>query len=180
MYFHRTSPVAAIAMATVFAGASPIAAQETADGSSAARIVEPIRIAKVSDLDFGTLIPNGTGVGRVRIHARTGARRVNANITEIGGDGFDRAVFTVTGEPRTFVNLTTSTPVIALNGPGAPMRVDRIMVNRNNGGQRNLPQTFRLGRTGEMEVGLGGRLRVASDQAPGRYSGTFDLIVTYQ
>ncbi|MGB7407363.1 MAG: DUF4402 domain-containing protein [Pontixanthobacter sp.] len=174
------APKCLVAALVCSAIAPAAGAQESTDGASAAAIVEPLQITKTADLDFGTLVPNGTGFGRVRIHARTGARRTNANVTAMGTDGFQRAQFELTGQPRTMISLTTSSPVITLTGPGVAMRMDRMKVNRNNGGQRNLPQTFRLGRTGTINIGFGGRLRVASDQAPGKYSGTFDLIATYQ
>ncbi len=159
---------------------SPAAAQQSSNGDARARVVSPIRIVNTAPLDFGKIITNGTGIGRVRINARTGARQMNRNVTPYGVTGFQRASFAVTGEARTMINLTTSSPVVTLNGPGAPMTMDQLRINRDNGGQRALPVAFRLPRNGEMTVGFGGRLRVANNQAPGVYTGSFDLIVAYQ
>lgn len=170
-----------LASAAVFGSLSaPVMAQDTASGTSTATVYEPVQIVNTSDLDFGSIIPNGTGVGRVRINARNGNRNTNVNVEPYGTTGFGRALFTVTGEPRAFVNLTTTTPVITLTGPGAPMTVDRLRVSRNGGGQRELPHVYRIPLSGSMTIGFGGRLRVDTNQAPGFYTGNFDLIVTYQ
>ncbi len=95
--------------------------------SYARSLSAPVRIVSTAALDFGTLIPNGTGIGRVLINARTGvrrtnARRTNANVTPLGNDGFQRGLFEVTGAPRMLVNLTTSNAVVTLTGPGALSR----------------------------------------------------------
>jgi len=160
--------------------ATPAFGQDTAQGSASSRVVEAVQIVNTADLDFGQIIPNGTGVGRVIINASTGARTTNANATLVGTSGFSRAEFTVTGDPRRFVIFTTANPSITLTGPGADMAVNRLRVNRNNGGQRSLPRRFRIPNSGSMNIGFGGRLIVGSTQAPGIYSGTFDLTVTYE
>ncbi len=172
-----------VGMATCLALTSaPVHAQadDTVQGTAASSVVEPVQIVKTADLDFGQIIPNGTGNGRVIINARTGARTGNANVTLVGTTGFSRAEFTVTGERRRFVNLTTSSPTITLTGPGNAMTINRLRVNRNNGGQRSLPRRYRIPNSGTMNIGFGGRLNVATDQAAGVYSGTFDLTVTYE
>ena len=166
--------------AALAVAASPVSAQETVQGAAEISIIEPVTIVKTADLDFGQIIPNGTGNGRVTIHARTGARTGNANVALLGTSGFSRAEFTVTGESRRFVILTTNSPTITLSGPGTDMTVNRLRVNRNNGGQRSLPRRFRIPNAGTMNVGFGGRLNVGSNQAPGIYSGTFNLTVTYE
>ena len=178
---NRIGTVLAWAPAAAFCSlAVPAMAQDTVSGTASATVYEPVQIVNTSDLDFGSIIPNGTGVGRVRINARNGNRNTNVNVEPYGTTGFGRALFTITGESRSFVNLTTTTPIITLTGPGAPMTVDRLRVSRNGGGQRALPQTYRIPASGSMTIGFGGRLRVATDQAPGFYTGSFDLIVTYQ
>ena len=152
---------------------------DTAQGASQATVVEPIQITKVSDLEFGSIVAPATGIARVTINARTGARTSNVNATPVG-TVFGRGQFVVTGVPNTTVNLTTSSPTIQLTGPGAPMTVDRLRVNRNNSGQATLPRAYTIPASGTMDVGFGGRLRFPAGQTPGDYSGTFDLTVTYQ
>lgn len=162
-----------------FATAPAMAEPVTAQGSSSATVVDPIHITKVADLAFGSIVAPESGVGRVTINARTGARTTNANASVVG-TGFERARFEVTGIPNTAVNLTTSSPTIQLTGPGAPMTIDQLRVNRNTGAQNTLPRVYTIPASGTMDVGFGGRLNVATGQAPGEYSGTFDLTVTYQ
>ncbi|ABC62680.1 DUF4402 domain-containing protein [Erythrobacter litoralis] len=168
-----------LVLATAMSAAPALAQDASTQGSASVAIAEPLSITKVRDLDFGQIIPNGTGIARVRINSSNGNRSANANATLIGTRG-DRATFTVVGEPRTQVNLSVAGPVISLSGPGATITVDRLRASRNNGGQRSLPRTFRIPRSGSMTIGFGGRLNAAPDQAPGIYSGDFELTVVYQ
>lgn len=161
-------------------GATPALAQtSTAQGTSRANIVVPVQITKISDLAFGSIVAPASGTGRVTINARTGARTSNVNAAPVG-TGFGRGRFVVTGRPNTAVNLTVGSPTIQLTGPGAPMVVDQLRVNRNNGGPGTLPRVYTIPASGTMNVGFGGRLTVPTGQAPGIYTGTFDLTVAYQ
>ncbi|MCR2835152.1 DUF4402 domain-containing protein [Parerythrobacter lacustris] len=161
-------------------GSAPASAQtSTAQGTSRANIVVPVQITKIADLAFGSIVAPASGTGRVTINARTGARTSNVNASPVG-TGFSRGRFVVTGRPNTAVNLTVGSPTIQLTGPGAPMVVDQLRVNRNNGGPGALPRVYTIPASGTMNVGFGGRLTVPTGQAPGNYTGTFDLTVTYQ
>lgn len=174
----RTGAIALLA--AVAAAAAPAHADDSAPGSAAANIAEPISIVKNQDLDFGQIIVNGTGIARVVINARTGARTANVNATLLSSAPFGRALFTVTGQPATNVDVTLGSATIVLTGPGAPITVDNLRLSRNNGGQVIAPAVFLLPASGTMSVGFGGRLNAATNQAPGTYSGTFAVTATYQ
>jgi hypothetical protein len=161
-------------------GASPALAQSsTAQGASRANIVVPVQITRISDLAFGSIVAPASGTGRVTINARTGARTANVNASPIG-TAFNRGQFVVTGGPNRTVNLTVSSPTIQLTGPGTPMVVDQLRVNRNTGAPGALPRVYIIPASGTMNVGFGGRLTVPTGQAPGNYTGDFDLTVAYQ
>lgn len=166
----------------LFLAAGTVSAQETdtGQGSSKIAVVQPVRITTTQSLEFGKITTNGTGVGRVTINARTGARTVNANVTRIGTTGFRRALFVVTGSPNRTVNMTTTGTTFTLNGPGPAMVVDQFRLSQNNAAQVTLPRPFVIPASGTMNVGFGARLTVANNQTPGIYSGTFNLIATYQ
>ena len=181
----RTLCLASVKLTAVFAAMAacmPTAAQseDTGQGAAAARVAQPIQITNTQSLEFGQITTNGTGIGRVTINARNGARTSNANVTRLGTTGFRRALFVVTGSAGRTVNLTTSSPTITLSGPGPAMLVDTLRVSRNNAGVRSLPRAYNLPASGTMTIGFGGRLNIANNQMPGTYSGTFDLIATYQ
>ena len=170
------------ALFAVMAASMPAAAQseDTEQGAAAARVAQPIQITNTQSLEFGQITTNGTGIGRVTINARTGARTSNANVTRLGTTGFRRALFVVTGSAGRMVNLTTSSASFTLTGPGPAMTVNTLRVSRNNSTVLSLPRAYVLPASGTMTIGFGGRLNIANNQTPGMYSGTFDLIATYQ
>ncbi len=185
MKSNRNLYLASAKLAAVFAAMAacmPAAAQveDTEQGAAAARVEQPIQITNTQSLEFGQITTNGTGIGSVTINARTGGRTSNANAKRLGTNGFSRALFVVTGSAGRTVNLTTSSASITLNGPGPAMTVDTLRVSRDGGSVRSLPRAFALAANGSMTIGLGGRLNIADNQTPGTYSGTFDLIATYQ
>lgn len=161
-------------------GLTAPAMAETRPGTARVVIAQPVTIVKTADLRFGNIIPNGTGAGRVTISAQTGNRTGNANVTLIGPAASGRALFTVTGQANRVVTLRVPAASFTLTGPGPAMTVNTLRVSLNNGGQQTLPRNYTIPATGTMQIGFGGRLNVANNQARGLYSGTFSLIVTYQ
>lgn len=163
--------------ALLFQGTAAYAANETVGMST--DIIAPITLTKTQDLDFGTIAPTANN-GTVTIHARTGNRTGNANVTLVGSNG-QRALFNLAAEPNMTVTLSSASTRIWLAGPGtARMRMVRFRVNRNNGGQRTLPRNYTVPGSGNMSIGFGARLRVGANQTPGLYSGSVDLTVDYQ
>jgi len=174
-----THSFAACAATLMLGAIGTTANAATGSVGSQTEMIAPITLEKTQDLDFGTIAPSAIN-GNVTINARTGVRSGNANVTLIGTDG-QRGLFTVSAEPGATINLTGENGNIFLNGPGtARMRMVRFRVNRNNGGQRRLPQEYTIPGSGTMTIGFGARLRVRANQPAGTYTGSFDLTVEYQ
>lgn len=154
------------------------AAAETGSVEVDTQVILPITLSNTQSLDFGRIVPSG-GLGRVTINARNGNRNGNANVTLLGTES-SRGLFVGTGEGGMTVTITGSAGQIVLTGPGDAMEVRRLRVSRNNGGQRTLPRNYNIPNNGTINIGFGGRLFVGRNQAPGLYSGTFDLTMEYQ
>jgi hypothetical protein len=81
-----------------------------------------------------------------------------------------RARFVGAGEPNQTVTLTLSAPPTLTSGTDS-MTVSSLVLDG--------PTTRTIGPDQAFDVYVGGTLQVGADQAPGYYSGTFDLTVQY-
>lgn len=173
------SPVTIASLKVLLAGALGLfavgaSAQQgksaTVTGSSAVTIAQPTRIQAVDSLRFGAIVqPQTAGVVEV---AANGAVTANIDVSTFPlNRGPSRFLVVGDNNRRFLVFLPTST-VIVSNG-SATMRVDRFRMNAVNG-------STRFDANGRFNLYVGGRLNVAALQAPGNYSGTFDVRVVYQ
>jgi hypothetical protein len=135
-----------------------------------------ITVVKNSDLSFGDFIA-GTTNSDFRIHAVTGnLTRLSGDATSIGG-AQTRASFTATGRPNTAANIRRSQSFINIvrDGGTETMRVNQLFLG-NSAGLRDQ----NLDASGQATYFVGGRLRIGPNQAPGSYSGSFDVTIEYQ
>ena len=153
-------------------GATPALAAETAPMTSKALLLKPLTLTKLSDLDFGTIIPSGAG-DYVRIDAGTGARTspsANLVTTEPGG----RARFASSGVNNVLVFLELTPPPYAAltNSAGNKLKVEYL--NLDGSALRVLTPLSQV-----FFVGIGGEIFVRGNQEEGEYSGTFNLTANY-
>lgn len=163
----------------------PAAAFAQSNGSYDARaaLIEPLTITKLSDLDFGDLVVT-TG-GTVVL-----TPTVTPTCTTTGGVVHSAecvpAEFGGSAEPNQRVRVRR--PIgntITLTGPGADMTVTNITIN---GDPTLIPvrsnpnwERFLIGSSdGTFIFRVGGTLNVNANQAPGVYTGTFDIRLDYQ
>lgn len=119
-------------------------------------------------LSFGTLISGPTS-GTATVTSG-GVTTTTGGVIAFGG-GSAPASFTITiaqGNPNYTILLPASANLI---GPGGPMIVDGFGSTPGNGGHIRPP-------TGFQTMTVGATLHVGANQAPGTYSGTFDITVT--
>lgn len=140
-----------------------------ATGEATAHIVVPIELTKNSDLLFGN-VAAGPSAGTVTI-AVDGMRTGNGGITLIAaGNNSGAASFAVTGYPE--ATYTIDLPVsITIEDNGNVMVVDNFV--------SDLGSVSQLSSMGEGFMVVGATLNVEANQAPGLYTGTFDVIVAY-
>lgn len=167
----------AAAVVALSAFAAPAFAQNSATASTtgSVKIIQPLSLAKDTDLAFGSVVKPTTGSNTVAISASNGDRALSG-----GGDAAlapstsGRATYTVTGEGGQTFSIS------------APSSFDMT----RQGGSETLTVTLTksaatgtlsgsLGSSGTATFGVGGSFAVASTTATGSYSGTFDVTVAY-
>jgi hypothetical protein len=162
---------AAIAFALI--GTTPALAASTAPMTSKAMLLKPLTLTKLDDLDFGSIIPSGSGQ-IVTIDANTGARSSSYIAGLVPSDAGHRARFASSGVNNTMVVLELSaTPADLTNADGKTMSLTGLQLD-SGGVIRTLTPASQV-----FFVGIGGTVFVRSNQEEGVYSGTFTLTATY-
>lgn len=178
------SRFSALACALAFVGAPTMAsAQGTETLEARVGIIEPLAITKLSDLDFGNIIPS-TGGTIVLTPTETPTCTVTGAV-----------IHTAECQPATFGGFGASgqrvrvrRPIgrqIVLTGPGDNMIVTDITIDGDPDltPVRSNPnwERFLIGSSnGAFVFRVGGTLTVNPNQTPGVYTGTFDIRLDYQ
>jgi hypothetical protein len=175
---------------------APLArAQNAVDrpGTAQAVIVEPLSLIKIRDMDFGKIVAS-PAAGTVTIDPMTSACSVTGGVMSVGNEC--RAAMFVGMGRHPFRARVTMSNVTQLTGPGTAMTMDAFVIGANstisftgntnaqgngNGLQNgNGNQRYTIDSpTGIFELHLGATLHVNANQAPGIYTGTFDVTVQY-
>jgi spore coat protein U-like protein len=129
-----------------------------------------IAIENVQNLSFGSFVA-GNG-GSVTVSAN-GNRSAGGGVVLIPSSLGTAAQFTVSGDPNaTYTIQLPVNDVVSLTGPGNGMFVNTFTSTPSGAGGN-------LGAGGSQALSVGGTLNVGSDQAPGSYSSTFSVTVSY-
>lgn len=154
------------------ANAAPVAASPPAKGRIL--ILKPLVLTRVTDLDFGYVIPSAGG-GTVKIDADTGARStVGAGVTLVASRVGNVAQFAGAGSGGSFVGLSKSFPPFLVSPSGDKVQLVALVFDLNDQGFRVIdPVTL------TFAVKVGGTIFVRPDQSDGVYSGTFNITATY-
>lgn len=169
--FRMTSlaAAAALAVASAPAAAAPVGPNQNA--TATARIVRPLTLTWVQDLDLGTILLSGAGAwtGAVVSIDRNGVFScTDTNVTCSGATQV--AVYNVAG---------TNNQVVTVSAP------DVTLTNANDGSTLLMtvddPGTVTLTNSGApgTDFSLGGSITVDSTTSDGVYTGTFDVTVDY-
>jgi len=161
--------LAALALQPVPAVAAPVAPSTQADGK--ALILVPLTLTKITDLDFGSVIPSSTP-GTVTIDAGSGDRSFGGGATGVASDDGDHAWFGGAGSPSQQVLVALSPPVELTSAGGD---VVPIAMTLDGPPMRTIDPTTRT-----FFVGVGGILQIAADQPEGAYSADFWVTAIYQ
>lgn len=165
--------------------AAPVTAQAQSDQTTGTRVslIEPLTITKLSDLDFGDLVP---GSGGTVVLTSTPTQTCTTTGGVIHAAECQAATFGGSGATGQRVRIRRPIGrIITLTGPGADMTVTDITIN----GDPSLTATqsnpnferFRINSAdGTFIFRVGGTLNVGANQEPGIYTGTFDIRLDYQ
>ena len=168
-------------IALIVAGAcaisAPAFAQSSATQSTTAttKIIQPIQLAKDTDLAFGSVVKPNSGSNTVAIDASNGTRELTG-----GGDGAlapstsGRATYTVTGEGGQTFSITAPATFDMTRQGGSETLTVTVAKSGETG-----TISGSLGASGTATFGVGGSFPVASTTTSGSYSGAFDVTVAY-
>jgi hypothetical protein len=167
--FLRIASLAA-AVAITLTAAPALAVGPTQNAKANARIVKPLTLAMVRDLDLGVIVLGGgawanasVGISKAGVFTCT-----NSNVT--CSSPTQTAQYKVTG---------TNNQAVTVTAPNV------LMTNQNDGSTLTLtvdnPGTVNLGNSGAAGLifDLGGTITVASTTTDGTYIGTFNVTVNY-
>jgi hypothetical protein len=158
-------------LATLLSATSAFA-QNSGSAQSKALLIKPLTLTKLDDLDFGSIIPSGSGQ-TVTINADTGARTSTYPAGLVPTDPGRRARFASSGLNNTFVVLQLSPVADLTDGAGNTLQLTRLNLDAG-GALRRLSPASQV-----FFVGIGGQVFVSANQAEGVYSGTFTLTADY-
>ena len=168
--FLRTTSIAAAA-ALALTATPALAVGPNQNATATARVVKPLTLTWVRDLDLGTIVlGSGTWAGANVGISRTGVFScANTNTTCSGAT--QTAQYKITG---------TNNQVVTVNAPNV------TLTNQNDGVSTlvmttDSPGTVNLGNSGSsgLTFDLGGQITVASTTPDGTYFGTFNVTVNY-
>ena len=164
--------LAGAAIAVALLGTAPALAASNAQMTSKALLLKPLTLTKLSDLDFGTMVPSGGG-DFVTIDAATGARSSPTAILDVTDPGH-RARFASSGVNNTLVFLELSSPpyTALTNAAGDKLKLEYLKLDGS--ALRVLTPLSQV-----FFVGVGGEIYVRPDQEEGNYTGTYTLTATY-
>jgi hypothetical protein len=164
--------VAATVAALALTATPALAVGPNQNSTATAKIVKPLTLTWVQDLDLGTIVLSGTGTWAATNIAITSAGVFtcgNANVTCSGATKPAQYKVTGTNNQRVFItapnvtlinqNDNTKTLQLAVDNPG--------FVDLGNSG------------TPGVNFGLGGSIAVSSATTDGTYAGTFNVTVNY-
>ena len=177
------------ALAATAAFASPAVAQVVIPpasdvGTARGTVLRPLSVSEDENLDFGTILVDGSAAGWVEVDAEDGSRSVD------GGGGVQlvalqpggRGVFTVTASQGQQVDLTLTPPVgnvlIHVDGSGAQVDISQFRLD-NVAGPLGLTDSRITCNSGAHVVGVGARFEIDATQPHGVYSATYQLTAEY-
>lgn len=163
--------------------AFPAAAQNiaTTSGSAQVVVIRPLTMVKARDLSFGKILP-GTAAGTVTVAPATGTCTASVAVQSFGT--CRSAEFVGMGQQGAWIRLQAN-GTTQLTGPGAPMTLSNLTIDASPDLSPTILQAvgipiYRINpASGIFDFRVGGRLQVNANQAPGIYTGTFNVTYDY-
>ena len=165
-----TSLVAALTLASTPAFAVNPNQQATAN----ARIIKPLVLTWVQDLNLGTIVLSGAGAWTgavVSVDQNGGFSCTNANVVCSGSNA--EARYHLAGTNQQVVDITVSSSITLNNLTDG---VSSLSMTVDAPATVTMPNSGALG----VEFGVGGSISVDSTTPDGVYQGVFDVTADYQ
>lgn len=170
----RTRALLAMVAAPLFFAASPALAvgpNNNVNANATAKIVKPVTLAWVQDLDLGTIVL-GAGTWSTTTIGITSAGAFTCGNTNVTCSGATKqAQYKVTGTNNQRVFITA--PNVVLTNQNDTNKTLTLTVDN--------PEFVDLGNSGSagLTFGLGGSIGVSSTTTDGTYTGQFNVTVNY-
>lgn len=152
-----------------------------ANGRAEIAVLRTLSFIKIDDLEFGNIIA-GTAAGTVTV-SPFGVRTTTGPLTVVGGS-FQQAQFGGRGAPNQnlLISINANSTILRRStGPQTMTANNFIIGSSPTQVLSTTPRQFRItSPTGVFQFGVGARLNVGANQAPGVYTGTFRLTLIYQ
>ncbi len=161
--------LAAAAFATTSVAAAPVASPTPPSGR--ALLLIPLKLTKIDDLDFGSVIPSPL-TGTVIISATTGARVVAGGVTAVPSDVGRRAYFGGAGSPNQLVIVSVTPPAELTSVAGDKMTV--VTLTLDGPPVRTIHPVNKT-----FFFGIGGIILVGANQPEGVYTADYDVTANY-
>jgi Domain of unknown function (DUF4402) len=176
---YRIQMKGGVGMALAAALVASPAMADTEVATAEITIVRPLSFVIDDNLDFGNVI-RGTTAGTVVV-APNGARTSTGGVILANGGGHKAASFAGMGTNNQRVDVSLGSNSILIVGPGLPMRVHTFVIGSTPTAVLTTnPQRFRINSaTGVFAFPIGATLDVAANQAPGKYTGTWNITLNY-
>jgi hypothetical protein len=159
--------VVGAALVAAPAAAAPV----SAPGNGKAIILIPLKLTKVQDLDFGTVVTSASSVS-VIVDPSSGVAAPSGGVTVVGTTStpalFD---FAGTANQQVSFSISSSLPISLSDGAGNNIALSALTLSTTSATVD--PTTL------TVEVGVGGQIDVAANQPDGVYSNTFDVTADY-
>jgi hypothetical protein len=168
--FLIAAAIAAAAVPGPVAAASP---SNTATADSKALLLVPLTLAKIDDLDFGTVISSGSS-GTIALNASTSARTFAGGVTGVPSAAGHRAYFGGAGTANQQVVVVVIPPAQLTDSNGDTIDVLALTIDNAGNPIRTVDPVTR-----SFFVGVGGILNIAANQPDGTYSATFQVTANY-
>jgi len=155
------------ALASDPAAAAPVPAN--ADGK--ATILIPLKLTKVQDLNFGTVVTSAAS-GQVVVDPSSGLATPSGGVTVVGTTS-TAAQFDFAGTANQQVNfsISSSLPILLSDGAGNTLPLTALNLSAATGTVDPTSLT--------VQVGVGGTIDVNANQMDGTYTGQFDVTADY-
>jgi len=170
--FLRMTSLAATVAAVALTATPAMAVGSSQNATATARVVKPLTLAWVQDLDLGTIVLSGTGTWGTTTVGITNAGSFTCGNSNVTCSGATKAAqYKVTGTNNQVVTITA--PNVTLTNQNDNTKTLTLTVDN--------PGTVNLGSSGSsgLTFGLGGSIGVDSATTDGTYSGTFNVTVNY-
>ena len=148
------------------------------DGNAGAVIINALKLVNYQDLYFGTIAPNLTETGTVKVNRGRNNDSVCGTTLTCLEPG-TRARYKIYGEPYYYTTLTDPGSIQISNSDGHEMTVDTFF-GAGSGNNSSWRGWMRINHRGVTGFNVGAVLHVGANQSPGDYVGTFTLTAEYQ